>query len=101
MAEYSPVKSRGFFAALPFIGIQAGTLLAAGVFAILGGLPEEVLLGWAWRVPFLSSILLDPDRVVHPAAAEGEPDVRRAGEARAGRRASAAARSSPAPSATC
>jgi MHS family metabolite:H+ symporter-like MFS transporter len=58
MAEYSPVKSRGFFAALPFIGIQAGTLLAAGVFAYLGGLPEEVLLGWAWRVPFLSSILL-------------------------------------------
>ena len=58
MAEYSPVKSRGFFAALPFIGIQAGTLLAAGVFAILGGLPEEVLLGWAWRVPFLSSIVL-------------------------------------------
>ena len=58
MAEYSPVKSRGFFAALPFIGIQAGTLLAAGVFAILGGLPEDVLLGWAWRIPFLSSIVL-------------------------------------------
>ncbi len=58
MAEYSPVRSRGFFAALPFIGIQAGTLLAAGVFAVLGGLPEEVLLGWAWRIPFLSSIVL-------------------------------------------
>ncbi len=58
MAEYAPGKSRGFFAALPFIGIQAGTLLAAGVFAFLGGLPEEVLLGWAWRVPFLSSIVL-------------------------------------------
>jgi MHS family metabolite:H+ symporter-like MFS transporter len=58
MAEYSPVRSRGFYAALPFIGIQAGTLLAAGVFAYLGGLPEDVLLGWAWRVPFLSSIVL-------------------------------------------
>ena len=58
MAEYSPVTRRGFFAALPFIGIQAGTLLAAGVFAYLGGLPEEVLLGWAWRVPFLASIVL-------------------------------------------
>ncbi|HEY5980337.1 MAG TPA: MFS transporter [Microlunatus sp.] len=56
MAEYSPVKSRGFFSALPFIGIQAGTLLAAGVFAFLGTLPEEVLLGWAWRIPFLASI---------------------------------------------
>lgn len=58
MAEYSPVRSRGFYAALPFIGIQGGTLLAAGVFAYLGGLPQEVLLGWAWRVPFLSSIVL-------------------------------------------
>jgi MHS family metabolite:H+ symporter-like MFS transporter len=58
MAEYSPIKSRGFFAALPFVGIQAGTLLAAGVFAYLGTLPEEVLLGWAWRIPFLCSIVL-------------------------------------------
>ena len=58
MAEYSPVRSRGFFSALPFIGIQAGTLLAAGVFAYLGGIPEEVLLDWAWRVPFLASIVL-------------------------------------------
>jgi MHS family metabolite:H+ symporter-like MFS transporter len=58
MAEYSPIKRRGFFAALPFVGIQAGTLLAAGVFAFLGTLPEDVLLGWAWRVPFLCSIVL-------------------------------------------
>lgn len=58
MAEYSPVKRRGFFAALPFIGIQAGTLLAAAVFVFLGGLPDEVLLGWAWRIPFLASIVM-------------------------------------------
>lgn len=58
MAEYAPTQRRGFFSALPFIGIQAGTLLAAGVFAFLGTLPEDVLLGWAWRVPFLCSILL-------------------------------------------
>ena len=58
MAEYSPVRTRGFYSALPFIGIQGGTLLAAGVFAYIGGLPEDVLLGWAWRIPFLSSIVL-------------------------------------------
>ena len=58
MAEYSPVKRRGFFSALPFIGIQAGTLLAAGVFAYLGTIPEDVLLGWAWRIPFLASFVL-------------------------------------------
>jgi MHS family metabolite:H+ symporter-like MFS transporter len=58
MAEYAPVRSRGYFAALPFIGIQAGTLLAAGVFVYLGGLSEPVLLGWAWRIPFLASFVL-------------------------------------------
>lgn len=58
MAEYAPVKRRGFFAALPFIGIQLGTLLAAMVFVYLGTIPQDVLLGWVWRIPFLASILL-------------------------------------------
>ncbi|MCP3425091.1 MHS family MFS transporter [Rothia sp. AR01] len=58
MSEVAPARRRGFFAALPFIGIQGGTLLAAVVFAGLGALPEETLLGWAWRVPFLSSVVL-------------------------------------------
>ena len=58
MAEYSPVQRRGFFSALPFIGIQGGTALAALVFAYLGTLPTDVLLGWAWRIPFLSSFIL-------------------------------------------
>ena len=58
MAEYSPVKRRGFFSSLPFIGIQLGTLLAALVFSGLAALPEEIFLGWAWRIPFLMSFLL-------------------------------------------
>jgi MHS family metabolite:H+ symporter-like MFS transporter len=58
MAEYGPQRRRGFYASLPFIGIQAGTLLAAGVFALIGLADDEVLLGWLWRVPFLASILL-------------------------------------------
>lgn len=58
MAEYAPRRRRGFFAALPFVGIQAGTLLAAGVFVYLGTLPTEVLLSGVWRIPFLASVLL-------------------------------------------
>lgn len=58
MAEYAPVKRRGFFSALPFIGIQGGTLLASLVFLGVSSLPEKTLLGWAWRLPFLVSILL-------------------------------------------
>lgn len=58
MAEYSPVKRRGFFSALPFIGIQAGTLLAALTFFLLNLMPEAQFLAWGWRLPFLSSFLL-------------------------------------------
>ncbi|GAA2171784.1 MFS transporter [Agrococcus versicolor] len=58
MAEYAPVARRGFFSALPFVGIQAGTLLAAVVFSVIALLPEDQLLSWGWRVPFLSSFVL-------------------------------------------
>ena len=58
MAEYSPPPKRGFFSALPFVGIQAGTLLAAAVWALLGLAADDVLLGWLWRVPFLASVFL-------------------------------------------
>lgn len=59
MAEYSPVRRRGFFSALPFIGIQAGTLLAALTFSVLTSvLPEQQFLAWGWRLPFLASFLL-------------------------------------------
>ncbi|WP_232548485.1 MFS transporter [Propioniciclava soli] len=58
MAEYSPRKRRGFFSALPFVGIMLGTLLASVVFWLITLAPEELLLGWLWRVPFLVSFLL-------------------------------------------
>lgn len=58
MAEYAPRKRRGFFAALPFVGIQAATLLAAGVFAYLGTIDQQMLLAGIWRIPFLASIVL-------------------------------------------
>ena len=58
MAEYSPTRRRGFFSALPFVGIMVGTLMASGVFAILGQIDRELLLAWVWRVPFLASVFL-------------------------------------------
>lgn len=58
MSEYAPVRSRGFYAALPFIGIQGGTVLASGIFVLLSRVPEDTLLSWVWRIPFLASIVL-------------------------------------------
>ena len=58
MAEYAPVKRRGYFSSLPFIGIYLGTLLASGVFALIALAPDEILYSWLWRVPFLLSAIL-------------------------------------------
>lgn len=58
MAEYSPVRRRGLYSSLPFIGIQAGTLVAAAVFGLLGLAGDDALLGGLWRAPFIASLLL-------------------------------------------
>ena len=58
ISEFAPAKRRGFFASLPFVGIQIGTLLGAGTFALLGLAPRDMLLGWLWRVPFLLGFVL-------------------------------------------
>lgn len=58
MAEASPARNRGFVSSIPFIGIQAGTVLAAAVFALTTLAPDDVLYGWLWRIPFLASFLL-------------------------------------------
>lgn len=58
ISEFAPRKRRGFFASLPFVGIQIGTLLGAGTFALLGLASRDVLYGWLWRVPFLLGAVL-------------------------------------------
>ncbi|MEW6638709.1 MAG: MFS transporter [Actinomycetota bacterium] len=58
VVEHAPPGRRGFFGAFPQIGPSAGTLLSAGVFAIVSALPEEQFLAWGWRVPFLLSAVV-------------------------------------------
>jgi len=58
MTEYAPRRRRGFFAALPFLGIQIGTVIAALVFFLLLIPSEEIVLDWLWRIPFLASSVL-------------------------------------------
>ncbi|PXY30262.1 MFS transporter [Prauserella sp. PE36] len=53
--EHSPERKRGFYGAVPQIGIPAGLLLANGAFL----LSEALFDGdWAWRMPFLFSIVM-------------------------------------------
>jgi len=59
MAEVAPKAKRGFYAALPFVGIFAGFGLATATFSVMQHyLDYSVILAWAWRIPFLSSIVL-------------------------------------------
>lgn len=58
ISEVAPRRRRGFFASLPFVGIQLGTLLGAGTFALIAMADTTVLQGWLWRVPFLASFIL-------------------------------------------
>jgi len=57
-AENAPAHRRGFYGSFPGVGVYIGLLLASLVFTFLASLPEEIFLGWAWRIPFLASILL-------------------------------------------
>ncbi|HDS1736369.1 MULTISPECIES: MFS transporter [Pseudomonas] len=59
MAELAPRERRGFYAALPFIGVFSGLALATITFRVLQAtLTPEQLLDWGWRLPFLASVVL-------------------------------------------
>ena len=58
ISEFAPPPRRGFFAALPFVGIQIGTLLGAGTFALLQIAHPDLTTTWWWRVPFLLGFAL-------------------------------------------
>jgi MFS transporter, MHS family, proline/betaine transporter len=54
IAEYSPDKRRGFMGSWLEFGTLAGYVLGASlVTALQFGLPEDALLSWGWRIPFL------------------------------------------------
>lgn len=58
VAEFAPRARRGFYTSLILTGPPVGGLLATLAFLAVSSLPTDVLLGWAWRVPFLASGVL-------------------------------------------
>jgi len=56
--EHAPAGKRGFYGSWPQVGVPAGLLLSTSVFSGVSTLPEDQLLSWGWRVPFLLSLLL-------------------------------------------
>jgi MFS family permease len=58
VAEYTPAKQRGFYTSFAQASVGVAISLSTGVFALLALMPRDILLAWAWRVPFLASAVL-------------------------------------------
>jgi MFS family permease len=56
--EFAPPGRRGLYGAFAPMGTQVGNALAAGAFLLVGLLGREAMLSWAWRLPFLVSLVL-------------------------------------------
>src|SRR5690625_1897390 len=56
--EHAPRHRRGLFASWPQTGVPIGLLLSTLVVNASSALGENALVEWAWRLPFLASIIL-------------------------------------------
>ena len=57
--EHAPRKSRGLFGSLVQLGYPIGVITSVGSFALLTSITTSAqFIAWAWRIPFLASILL-------------------------------------------
>jgi MFS family permease len=56
--ESAPGHRRGLFAAFVQSGAAAGTVLGSLAALAVGLLPDEQLLAWGWRLPFLASAVI-------------------------------------------
>lgn len=59
LTEYASARRRGLISSLVCLGTNSGTLGASALWAILvAALPQDQLLSWGWRIPFLASFVL-------------------------------------------
>jgi MFS family permease len=56
--EHAPADRRAFFTSFTLSGTQMGFILATLVFLPVSALPEDQLLSWGWRIPFLLSAIV-------------------------------------------
>jgi MFS transporter, MHS family, shikimate and dehydroshikimate transport protein len=57
--EYAPEDQRGFYGSFAQAGVPVGLLLGNTIFLLISaGFGEQAFAAWAWRIPFLFSIVL-------------------------------------------
>lgn len=87
VAEFADARRRGVITSLIFASPPAGIALATGAFFLVSKTGEEALLEWAWRIPFLASVVLFGLALYIRARLEETPEYRAAmASAEAGKR---------------
>jgi MFS family permease len=76
--ESAPGNTRGFFAALVSSGAAAGTVLGALAVFLVGALPQDALLSWGWRLPFIASAFIFAISFYVRMRVEESPDFQQA-----------------------
>lgn len=57
--EHAPVHRRGFYGAMPQLGVPLGLVLSNAVLALMQTIaPGDAFMSWGWRIPFLFSAVL-------------------------------------------
>lgn len=56
--EHAPATQRAFYSSFTLAGTQGGLILATAIFIPISALPDESLLTWGWRIPFLLSFVV-------------------------------------------
>jgi MHS family shikimate/dehydroshikimate transporter-like MFS transporter len=58
LAEHAPNERRGFFCSFAQTGVQIGLVLGTLAFLLVQALPEDQMLSWGWRIPFLAGFVI-------------------------------------------
>lgn len=58
LSENAPKDRVGFYAAWSQLGVSGGFVMSAAAFYLVQMLPQENMMSWGWRLPFLASILI-------------------------------------------
>lgn len=54
-SEHAPEGRRNFWGSWPQLGSPVGSILSAGLLALVSLLPDQQFFAWGWRLPFLLS----------------------------------------------